>query len=61
MAEKQFAGRPRYAPEGYHWRCRECGRISLHDRFGLEPGADRGWDTPCVLHAVLTKNREEGK
>ena len=42
VAEKQFAGRPRYAPEGYHWRCRECGRVSLHDRFGLEPGAFQG-------------------
>jgi hypothetical protein len=50
--------RDRIAPAGTIWVCGACGKTS-RDRYG--DADSRGWDSSCMLHAVLChEERKDG-
>ncbi len=51
LIQKQTTNR--FAPLGYMWQCRACGKQSK-DLYGSpESWHDYGWDESCSLNAVL--------
>lgn len=60
IKEKEFSGESdldRFAPEGKLWICMACGKISPHDRFGLDL-SEHQWDASCVLRSELITQEE---
>lgn len=50
----------RYAPPGFIWQCKACGKTSEHDSYGIEGNHSHGWDESCTLNSVLIPAPQKG-